>query len=236
MAESTPISELSGFATKDCVPTPSRSTAGPHFEYEERLGWNEKKVIAGVDEAGRGCLAGPVVAAAVVLPVGFKIDGLRDSKVLSTRRREALFEKLLGRPDISWGIGVCTEEEIFSMNILRASQEAMRRAVRALPKLPDHALVDGLSFAPFPTPMTSVIRGDSICCSIAAASILAKVTRDRLMIELDTTYPGYGFARNKGYGTSAHLSALKNLGPCPAHRVAFTPVRRMEQFTPDFWL
>ncbi len=192
-------------------------------------------MIAGVDEAGRGCLAGPVVAAAIILPAETEIIGLKDSKLLSEDRRAALYEKMIALADVKWGIGICTEEEILNMNILRASQEAMRRAVLALPKLPEHTLVDGVGFDPFPTPMTPIVHGDAICRSIAAASIIAKVTRDRLMTKLDATYPGYHFSNNKGYGTTAHLAALKKLGPCPAHRKTFAPIRDLCQSALELW-
>ena len=180
--------------------------------------------IAGIDEAGRGPLAGPVVAAAVILPGAFSIEGLDDSKKLTGLKRELLFEKLTSDPAVSHGLGTATVSEIDARNILRASHEAMRRAVAALPAQPDHALIDGLPVHPFPIPQTALVKGDGISLSIAAASILAKVTRDRMMLELDLEYPQYGFAKHKGYGTAFHLEQLREHGPCPAHRRSFAPV------------
>ena len=181
--------------------------------------------VAGVDEAGRGPLAGPVVAAAVILPAGHGGPvGLDDSKRLSAARREALCEALLADTGIVWALGWAEVEEIDRLNILRATHLAMRRAVEALPLRPDWCLIDGLPVGDFPVPYDAVVKGDGKSLSIAAASIVAKVHRDRRMRELDARYPGYGFARHQGYGTAAHLRALRELGPCPAHRRSFAPV------------
>jgi ribonuclease HII len=181
-------------------------------------------LVAGVDEAGRGCLAGPVVAAAVVIPPGFAHPVLDDSKKLSAVRREAIFAELAGDSRLVIGVGRAEVPEIDRLNILRASHLAMERAVRALPSLPGALLIDGLPVRPFPFEHQAVVGGDGLCLSIAAASVVAKVTRDRLMIEADGEFPGYGFARHKGYGTAAHLAALAALGPSPWHRRSFGPV------------
>jgi len=180
--------------------------------------------IAGIDEAGRGPLAGPVVAAAVILPGGFRHADIDDSKKLTHELREEIYEALISRSDVCWAVAVVEHDEIDRYNILRASHEAMRRAVRALATMPDHALIDGLPVRPFPIPHTAIVKGDGKSKSIAAASILAKVTRDRIMTGLDAVYPDYGFARHKGYATELHLDRLKSHGPCPIHRKTFLPV------------
>ena len=184
-------------------------------------------MVAGVDEAGRGCLAGPVVAAAVVIPPGFVHPTLDDSKKLSAPRREAIFAELLADDRLVIGVGHAEVEEIDRLNILRASHLAMERAIRALPEVPGGLLIDGLPVRPFPFPHQAVVDGDALCLSIAAASVVAKVTRDRLMADADRAHPGYGFAQNKGYGTPGHLTALNTLGPSPLHRRSFGPVMQM---------
>jgi ribonuclease HII len=184
--------------------------------------------VAGVDEAGRGPLAGPVVAAAVILPDDCAIEGLNDSKKLTTEKREHFHATLSVRADIHWGIGQADVAEIDRLNILRATHLAMARAVAALPRKPDHALVDGLPVRGLPVPHTALVAGDTLSLSIAAASIIAKVTRDRLMTALDAEYPQYGFARHKGYGVREHLQALRNHGPCPVHRRSFQPVAQTQ--------
>lgn len=194
------------------------------LQWEEVLRQKGAQLIAGVDEAGRGPLAGPVVAAAVILPDNFHHPLLDDSKKLSPANRERLFEELFSLPGATIRTGISTVEEIDSLNILRATHQAMRRAVLALPKLPDHVLIDGLPVAPFPVPQTALVKGDSLSFSIAAASIIAKVSRDRQMAVLDREYPEYGFAKHKGYGTAYHLNQLRTHGPCPAHRKSFAPV------------
>lgn len=183
--------------------------------------------IAGVDEAGRGPLAGPVAAAAVILPGGYQLAGLDDSKKLSARRRELLFEEITGDPSISWAVATASVEEIDSLNILRATHLAMRRAVTALAPPPAHCLIDGLPVRDFPFPHDAVVKGDGKSLSIAAASILAKVTRDRIMRDLDAEHPAFGFARHQGYGTKAHLDALRTHGPCRHHRRSFQPVAQL---------
>jgi len=186
------------------------------------------EIIAGIDEAGRGPLAGPVVAAAVVLPPKFRHKILNDSKQLSAKARDTLYGDLTSSGEICWSVAVADHEEIDRLNILRATHEAMRRAVLALAIVPHHALIDGLPVRPFPIPSTALVSGDALSFSIAAASVIAKVTRDRHMQEMDARYPIYEFARHKGYGTSLHLSRLKLHGPCPIHRRSFLPIRQME--------
>ena len=178
------------------------------------------KIIAGTDEAGRGPLAGPVFAAAVILPRGFEIEGLNDSKKLTEKKREKLFDIIIENA-VSYAIESASVEEIDSMNILEASQLAMRRAVSKLVPSPDMVLVDGNISRGFTVKTQCVIHGDAISPSIAAASILAKVSRDRLCMELDREYPQYGFKKHKGYGTKLHMDALRELGPCPHHRRTF---------------
>lgn len=196
--------------------------------HEDGLRARGLRLVAGIDEAGRGPLAGPVVAAAVILPPGYMHTVLTDSKKLTHAKRERLFEELTKRSEILWASAIVDVEEIDRINILRATHEAMRRAVGALPQTPDHVLIDGLPVRPFPIEQTALVGGDGLSFSIAAASVIAKVTRDRLMLELDARYPEYGFAKHKGYGTGAHLTALKNNGPSPVHRRTFLPVRQAE--------
>ena len=177
-------------------------------------------LIAGVDEAGRGALAGPVAAAAAVLPPGLKIEGLDDSKKLSRKRREALYD-IITREAICWGIGYASVAEIESINILQAAMLAMRRAVSTLSPQPVLVLVDGNYARGFPQKAIPIVGGDARIPAISAASILAKVTRDRLMAELAETYPQYAFAQHKGYGTALHYERLRAFGPCIEHRKSF---------------
>ncbi len=190
------------------------------YEYEALAHAKGYSVVCGTDEAGRGPLAGPVCAAAVILPDGLVIEGLDDSKKLTEKKREALFD-VICREALSYGIAMADEKEIDEINILNASLLAMRRAVEKLSPRPDLVLVDGNRPGSFGIPSEAIVKGDAKSPSIAAASILAKVTRDRYMTELDRTCPGYGFAVHKGYPTKAHYIALNRLGPCPAHRVTF---------------
>ncbi len=179
--------------------------------------------IAGVDEAGRGPLAGPVVAAAVILDPSRPIEGLRDSKALSPRQRAALAAAIRERA-AAWAIGIAEVDEIDAINILQATLAAMRRAVSALDVAPSEALVDGNVLPRLACPARAIVKGDRDVAAISAASIIAKTTRDAMLDALDGRYPGYGFARHKGYPTPAHLAALARLGPCPAHRRSFAPV------------
>lgn len=199
---------------------------GCSLDYERDLHRQGYPRVVGIDEAGRGPLAGPVVAAAVVLPDGFHHEDLDDSKKLTARQREILFTELTTRADIQWAVTVVDAEEVDRVNILEATHEAMRRAVRGLVPDPDHALIDGLPVLPFPVPQTALVGGDGLSFSIAAASVIAKVTRDRIMVEMDARYPGYEFAQHKGYGTALHLAKLRAHGPCAIHRKSFSPVRQ----------
>ena len=186
------------------------------------------KFVAGVDEVGRGPLAGPVVAAAVILDPARPIDGLADSKLLSEQKREQL-HVLIRERAIAWAVGRAEIEEIDQINILQASLLAMRRAVLALRPQPEFALIDGNRCPILPCPAEAIIKGDMTVAAISAASILAKVTRDREMVELDQLYPGYGFASHKGYPTKVHLTALATLGITPIHRRSFGPVKKYVQ-------
>lgn len=182
--------------------------------------------IAGVDEAGRGPLAGPVVAAAVVLPEGLLITGLTDSKQVPEEERERLFEVILSQA-VCYGIGIVDERTIDEVNILQATIIAMKRAVQQLSPPPDYLLLDAVTLPRVPLPQKPLIKGDYRSHSISAASILAKVTRDRLMLKLHERFPQYNFQNHKGYGTKEHLSLLRKYGPCEAHRKTFHPVARM---------
>ena len=176
--------------------------------------------VCGVDEAGRGPLAGPVCAAAVILPKGLIIDGLNDSKKLTDKKRRELFD-VITEQAVSYSIAMASEKEIDEINILQATFLAMQRSLDGLQVRPDLALIDGNRAKDFGLPVRTIVKGDSLSASIAAASILAKVTRDRLMEELDETYPQYGFAVHKGYGTKRHYAALQEFGPCEIHRRTF---------------
>lgn len=178
------------------------------------------QLVCGVDEAGRGPLAGPVCAAAVILPVDCEIEGLNDSKKLSEKKREALFEMIIEKA-ISYGIGWSDQKEIDQVNILQATFLAMSRAVSQLSPAAEFALIDGNRMPSLNIPGEAVVKGDGQCACIAAASILAKVSRDRLLIGLDRQYPEYGFAQHKGYGTKAHYAAIKQYGILPVHRKSF---------------
>jgi ribonuclease HII len=180
--------------------------------------------VCGVDEAGRGPWAGPVCAGAVILKPRRVPKGLNDSKKLSAKVREELELEIKDKA-IAWGVGFASVEEIAQLNILHATGLAMRRAIEAMQVQPVHALVDGNYAFPLPCPVKTVVKGDAISCSIAAASILAKVARDRLMHELDGLYPGYGFASHKGYGAPVHARALLEFGPCEIHRLSWGPVK-----------
>jgi len=196
------------------------------FRHENRLRSLGIVRIVGIDEAGRGALAGPVVAAATILPERFRLRRLKlkDSKQLSAERREEIYACLTSRADVVWAVGVVDNLEIDRINILRASHQAMRLAVAGLTMVAEHALIDGLPVFPFPLPQTAIVDGDCLSFSIAAASVIAKVTRDRLMREFCARFPQYCFSQHKGYGTELHLQKLHEHGPCPIHRRSFEPV------------
>ena len=200
----------------------------PTLDHERALWAAGCRVVAGVDEAGRGPLAGPVSVAAVVLPEGFSHPFLNDSKQLSHARREALYAELTGDARIAWHCVLVEAAEIDRLNILQATHAGMRRAVQGLKVTVDAALIDGRPVRDFPWRQVALVKGDALSYSIAAASVIAKVTRDRLMVRLAERYPGYGFETHKGYGTALHLEALRRLGPCPEHRRSFAPVSQME--------
>jgi ribonuclease HII len=192
----------------------------------EKLLWSKGvSLVAGIDEAGRGPLAGPVVAAVAVLPARFSMAALNDSKQLAEDFREELFEALTANGAlICYGIGIAEPAEIDRFNILRATFLAMQRAIVALPMQPEHLLIDGLPVPVFQQPQTAIVGGDGKSKSIAAASVIAKVTRDRMMRKWHSEFPQYSFDRNKGYGTREHLESLQIHGPCPIHRRSFAPV------------
>jgi ribonuclease HII len=204
-------------------------TTTPHLQKEMALYRQGFCFIAGLDEAGRGAWAGPVVAAAVILPLdqpdlAHQLAGLNDSKQLSPLRRDNLFEA------IEWvalalAVGVVPATVVDERNIVAATRQAMAQALQALAIAPDYLLVDHLRLPTIPIPQASFAKADAISLTVAAASVIAKVSRDRLLIELDHTYPGYGFARHKGYGTAVHRAALAQLGPCPIHRRSYKPVQ-----------
>ena len=190
------------------------------WQFEDEVAQKGYKLICGVDEAGRGPLAGPVCAAAVILPPHIEIPGLNDSKKLTDKKRRELYP-VICQQALAYGIAFSDEKEIDEINILQATFLAMKRAVDALNIKPEYILVDGNKLPTFEIPAQYVIKGDSLSASIAAASVLAKVTRDDLMLKMGETYPGYGFEIHKGYGTKAHYEALSNLGVTPIHRMTF---------------
>lgn len=199
----------------------------PNLGYEDGLRSQGYELIAGIDEVGRGALAGPVVAGAVILPLPASLpwfELVRDSKELNSRQRQSLFD-LINSEAVAVGVGIISHQVIDSVNILKATKMAMIQAVEKLARQPDFLLIDRLGLSQCPIPQTGITRGDKSCLSIACASIIAKVTRDRIMEDLDGVYPGYGFAGHKGYGTPGHMSCLEKLGPSPVHRRYFAPVR-----------
>jgi len=198
--------------------------------HELRLSGSGYSIIAGIDEAGRGPLAGSVFASVVVLPRGFIPQGINDSKKLTPRVRERLHQQLTSEPDVLWAVAKKSAAEIDRLNILRATHAAMRAAWELLEPRPDHVLIDGLPVPQFPCPQTALVGGDAISLSIAAASIIAKVERDREMEKMDRLYPEYGFAKHKGYPTAEHFAKLRLHGPCPIHRRSFAPVAQAELF------
>ncbi len=188
--------------------------------YEEDVRRKGYSIVAGIDEAGRGPLAGPVVASAAILPADVRIRGINDSKKLSPAKREELYHEITEKA-VAWSVGMSTVEEIDNLNILQASLLAMQRAVQDLTACPDYLLVDAVKIPDISTPQNAIIKGDGLSVSIAAASIIAKVTRDKIMNNLDREFPQYGFSRHKGYGTSEHIKALKEYGPSHHHRRTF---------------
>ncbi|MCF6311352.1 MAG: ribonuclease HII [Verrucomicrobiales bacterium] len=196
----------------------------PDFSLEKEMRSSGHRLVAGIDEAGRGPLAGPVTAAAVILPEDFHHPWVNDSKKLSESRREKVYEDLIADERVIWAWGLAEAEEVDQINILQATYVAMRRAVEALSVTPDVALVDGRPVQGLPVEHRGVIKGDTLSLSIAAASIIAKVERDRIMRAYAIKYPQYGFEKHKGYGTKVHLEGLRNYGPCAIHRKSFAPV------------
>ena len=194
------------------------------YQFEQLMQRQGYRCIAGIDEAGRGPLAGPVIAAAVILHPDQPIEGVNDSKKLTEQRREQLFEQIMHKA-MAVGIGQADAETIDRINILQATRQAMLEAVSTLTTTPDYLLIDGITTIASSLPQRTIKQGDSRSASIAAASIIAKVTRDRLMQSYDQRYPLYGFARHKGYGSALHLSALQKYGPCPIHRMTFARVK-----------
>lgn len=202
---------------------------GPNFLFEERLATMGHWPVAGVDEAGRGPLAGPVVAAAVILDVDNIPRGINDSKKLSASKREAIFEQIMLTSLVAWSASPA--KEIDEINIRQATLSAMVRSVRSLPVMAKHVLVDGRDVPESISDIgEALIKGDARSLSIAAASIIAKVIRDRMMVQAAIDYPGYGFAKHKGYGTKAHREVIHSLGPCPLHRKSFEPVKSLLGF------
>ncbi len=192
-------------------------------EYEDELLKKGITLVAGVDEVGRGPLIGPVVTAAVILPKGYQNDEINDSKKLTEKKREKLYDIIM-KDAVDVSIGICSEKEIDNINILEATKKAMKEAINGLKTKPEHVLIDAVKLD-INIPATSIIKGDAKSISIAAASIIAKVYRDRLLIEMDKEYPMYNLAKNKGYGTKTHIEALNKYGPCKYHRLTFEPVK-----------
>ena len=197
----------------------------PTLRYEQKAYKNGAKIVAGIDEAGRGPLAGPVVAAAVILPDKFRHKTLTDSKQLTEQQRDDIYAELTANPDLHWAVGMSDVAVIDHYNILRATWRAMQLALDGLNVRPDHVLVDGLRAPLIGVTQTAIVEGDAKSFSIAAASVIAKVTRDRMMVQIHEQFPQYNFARHKGYATPEHLAALGQYGPSPVHRKSFAPVR-----------
>lgn len=211
---------------------PAEIPAAPDLRFEGTL-WSTGLIrIAGLDEAGRGAWAGPVAAGAVILPPGSEIaqhlSGVRDSKQMSASER-TFWAAEIKTHALAWGVGFSTNQEIDALGIVPATRLAMARALDALTAAPQHLLLDALRLKENPLPQTPLIKGDARSLSIAAASVLAKTARDELMAELDKAFPGYGFARHKGYGTAAHRAALAERGPCLAHRLSFRPIKKTSE-------
>lgn len=200
----------------------------PHLDFESQLWGQGLRLVAGVDEAGRGALAGPVAAAALILPVDHslpkRLDGVRDSKQMTPLQRERWAE-LLPSIAVAWGVGFASHQEIDDLGIVPATHLAVERALDCLKVTPEHLLLDYLQIPSVDCPQTPLVRGDATSLSIAAASVLAKTSRDALMRELNGMYPAYGFAAHKGYASQQHLEAITRLGPCAVHRMSFRPFR-----------
>jgi ribonuclease HII len=199
----------------------------PHLRHERAMRKRGYNCVAGVDEAGRGPLAGPVSVAAVILPDGFRHKRLTDSKLLAEEERESIFEEITRRDGVFWHVVFVDVEEIDRVNILQATYLGMQRAVAGLALQPEAVLIDGLPVPGFPLPQEALVKGDARSFSIAAASVIAKVTRDRYMRAAAHLHPQYGFERHKGYGTPEHMEALRVHGPCPLHRRSFAPVTQL---------
>ncbi|MGD0744425.1 MAG: ribonuclease HII [Verrucomicrobiota bacterium] len=213
----------------------ARANPVDRFEFERVLWQRGATRVAGVDEAGRGPLAGPVVAAAAILPAKWaaaglpcELEGLNDSKQLTRLQRERFYAFLTACGEVEFAVAQMDAAQIDAVNILRATHHAMNDALAQLRPVPEHALVDGRPVKTLRVPQTAIVKGDARSYSIAAASVLAKVTRDRLMLEFDRQWPAYGFAEHKGYGTARHLAAITAHGPCPIHRRSFAPLRAKE--------
>lgn len=205
------------------------------YEFEEKLYDEGYQQICGVDEAGRGPLAGPVVVAACILPPFLRIDGINDSKQLSAKKRSELF-KVIIKNAIDYKIVFISEKDVDDLNIYQATKKGMLEAIHGLSIHPDYALIDAMPLGELEIPHNSIIHGDARCASVAAASILAKVTRDEFMEKMDIKYPNYGFKKHKGYGTKAHMEALEKYGPCEIHRKTYAPVSKFfsKQLSFDF--
>ncbi len=195
------------------------------YEFEEKLYDEGFHLICGVDEAGRGPLAGPLVVAACILPPFLRIEGINDSKQLSAKKRKELY-KVIVKNALAYKIVFVTEDDVDSLNIYQATKKGMLMAIAGLKHKPDYALIDAMPLGELEIPHNSIIHGDARCASVAAASILAKVTRDEYMEKMDIKYPNYGFKKHKGYGTKAHMQALEKYGPCKIHRKSFAPVSK----------
>ncbi|MDE6407125.1 MAG: ribonuclease HII [Anaeroplasmataceae bacterium] len=195
------------------------------YEFEEKLYDEGYHLICGVDEAGRGPLAGPVVIAACILPPFLRIEGINDSKQISAKKRAELY-KIIIKNAIDYKIVFISEKEVDELNIYQATKKGMLEAIKGLTTTPDYALIDAMPLGELKIPHNSIIHGDARCASVAAASILAKVTRDEYMEKMDVKYPNYGFKKHKGYGTKAHIEALEKYGPCEIHRKTYAPVSK----------
>ena len=210
---------------------PSLIPKSPHLNHERALWANGAVWVAGIDEAGRGALCGPVVAAAVILPqiVNFnlELEGVRDSKQMTSSQRDSWSQTIQAKA-VSFGVGAASAKEIDSLGIVPATRLAATRAIQSLNIIPDHLLIDYLYLPKVDIPQTAIIKGDACSLSIAAASVMAKTRRDAILIEMDVQYPGYGFADHKGYGTRSHCAAIQRLGPSPVHRMTFAPLNRSD--------